>query len=129
MKTAGAVEAILDPLLTSRGFAAGQDGGNAGEKSAQIIWCAAYDEFQARYPWLPQATGQDEFRSYACVDLTVTLNLGKIVSVDLEGWSVEETFRMIGRPLEAQQASSVIGVSADAGAQQLGRVLESLFSR
>jgi hypothetical protein len=83
---------VLNPLLTSKGFAAGQDGGNSADESTDIIWCGAHDELEHRYPWLPQVTGRDELNGDVCFDLTITLSLGEIVRVDLEGRSLDEVF-------------------------------------
>lgn len=47
------VEAVLDPLLTSKGFPATQDSGNSAEESTDITWCAAYDGFQHRCRYAP----------------------------------------------------------------------------
>lgn len=112
----------------SKGFAAGHAGDHRAQEAADIIWCAAYQQFQDRYPWLPQATDQDDHAQYACVDLTVTLNRGQIARVDLEGQSLKNTFLATDQLPEAQRAHALIGAPAGANSQQLASLLAALFS-
>ena len=73
--------AALDPVLVPYGFAPGQAGASAG--SAQVIWCAGYDEVSAHYPQLPPSGEQERGRG-ACVDVVLTAH------DDGTGWRLTE---------------------------------------
>jgi hypothetical protein len=119
------VRAALDPVLVNLGFGAGQGGGG---DDADIIWCAAYTDFQRRFPTLPQAREEDHVGPYACVDLTVRLGLGCVIDVDLEGCSLVETFEALDRPTEAKQARRLLGSPAGVAAVDLVTLLADLFA-
>jgi hypothetical protein len=103
------VRAALDPIVVPHGFTCGQRGGS------QVIFCAASDEFAARFPHLPQA--EDQTGIGACVDLVVTadddaLGLGSVL---LEGTSLQETLRGVGLADRADAVQNAMhGNRADA---------------
>ena len=125
MEAHQSLQAALDPVLIDLGFAAGQGG---GDDDADIIWCAAYSDFQRRFPWLPQAKEPDHVGRYACVDLTVRMSMGRVVDVDLEGYSLAETFIAVGRPCNAQQARHLLGSRGESGGIGLVALLAALFT-
>ncbi len=142
MHLAALVAELLDPLLTARGFAAGQTGlhpDDVGDgfrpdpaepwpvQSGSVLWCAPYDAFQGRYPFLPQALGQDELRDHGCVDLTITLEDGRIGEVTLEGPSLSKTFAGLGRDAEALEAERLLGTPAQSALPVVRRLLTALF--
>lgn len=105
----GAVEEVrlvrlaLDPLLVSAGFQAGQHGGDS-EGDAQVIFCAAHDEFSLRHPRLPQANQQQQRGT--CVDLVVdVLADGTLGRLDLEGTSVTDTLLHAGLTADGEAVS------------------------
>jgi hypothetical protein len=133
---------VLDPLLTACGFASGQTGlhpddavagpdapGDAWPaQSGSVLWCAPYDVFQDRCPSLPQAGGQDEIRDHVCVDLSISIDNGRIAAVSLEGPSLTETFAMLGRQDEAQAAERLLGTPAQSATPALAALLTALLA-
>ena len=131
----------LDPILTARGFAAGQTGlhpdddfhdlsrfeGPWPDQSGSIIWCAPNETFQQRYPSLPQAHGYGLGVDYDCIDLTVTIASGNITEIDFEGLSLAETFSAVGRQEEARAADRLLGKSAEAVSGPLRDLLATLL--
>jgi len=131
----------LDPVLTARGFAAGQTGlppegdtrdlgsfnGPWPDQSGHIVWCAPYQEVQRRYSSLPQANGNGIGVDYDCIDLTVTIMSGNITDIDFEGISLAETFSAVGRHEEAQAAERLLGKSAEAVSGPLRKLLVMLL--
>lgn len=132
---------VLDPVLTASVFTAGQTGLHPDDESQKsgsyeapwpdqsgsIVWCAPYQEVQQRYPSLPQAHGEGLGRDYVCIDLTVTITGGRITEIDLEGFSLAETFFALGRHAEAQSAGRLLGESAEAGSGPLRELLALLL--
>lgn len=127
----------LDPVLTARGFAAGQtaspsdDGHDPDQQGAThsgtVIWCAAWWEFQRSYPSLPQAYADGIGEDYQCVDLTVTTSGGRIAQIDLEGHSLAESFSALGRHEDARAADLLAGTPAEAVGGPLRELLDRLF--
>jgi hypothetical protein len=118
------IGAALDPVLVPAGFAAGQHGHSDG--SGSVIFCAGYDEFSDRYPTLPQANGQSRGMG-ACVDLTIDYDANGLVEIDLEGISVPDTLREVGRPGDADAADQAVNQPVDAALASLASVLTRLF--
>lgn len=127
MSTLAEVEAVLDPVLVHYGFAAGQDGGRGAGDSGDVIWCAPLAELRERLPWLPEVFTLSEPNGYECLDLTVSLTLGSIVKVDLEGAALPEALRMISRTADAAEAAALLGTSAESVTPILAAVLTRLF--
>ncbi|WP_375498406.1 hypothetical protein [uncultured Jatrophihabitans sp.] len=104
------------------GFAEGQ-GGDSG----QVTFCAAFDDVNDRYPWLPQATEQQRGAG-ECTDLIVDVcPNGTIESIRLEAWSLEDTLRYTGRAEDAHTAAQLAGQPVYAAVPALVRLLERLF--
>jgi hypothetical protein len=127
------VSAALDPVLVPAGFAAGQYGdyGKGGDDrytGSQIIFCAAHDEISDLHPWLPQANSQERGVG-ACVDLVVDINdRSRVEFIDLEGLSLEETLRRVGRAADADALARVDGQAFDDALPVVTAVLTRLFA-
>jgi hypothetical protein len=136
------VAEVLDPVLTAGIFSAGQTGlgpeeagtalepapGRWPQQSGTVIWCAPHEDVQQKYAALPQAGADGIGRDYGCVDLTVTISAGKIAGVDLEGYSLAETFSALGRDAEAGAAERLLGASAKSASAALAELLRTLFA-
>lgn len=125
MDTIADVKAVLDPVLMPLGFSWGQ--GDADDPDGQIIWCAAFDEFAAAFPWLPQSVPDFEPSGHECVDLIAELSGGHLVALNLEGPAVDETFRVIGQADDAAETTTILGRPAGAAGGALVPLLRRLF--
>lgn len=127
------VSAALDPVLMPAGFAAGQygEGGEGGEDrstGSQVIFCAAHDEISDLHSWLPQANSQKRDVG-ACVDLVVEINnQSRVEFIHLEGLSLEETLRHVGRAADADALARVDGQALDDALPVVTSVLKRLFA-
>ena len=127
------VSTVLDPVLVPAGFAAGQYGdyGEGGEDrptGSQVIFCAAHDEISDLYPWLPQANSQARGVG-ACMDLVVDINdQSSVEFIHLEGLSLEETLRLVGRAADADALARVDGQAIDDALPVVTSVLKRLFA-
>ncbi|MFH7324286.1 hypothetical protein [Aeromicrobium sp. HA] len=120
MDFADRVRAALDPLLEPAGFARGQgDGADDG-----VIYCAAHDEFSARFPALPQAY-EDGDEEWACTDLV--LDFGERFTARLEGLSLRETFHALQLHGDAAEAASWEEATREEALEQLPRLLTRLL--
>lgn len=126
------VSAALDPVLVPAGFAAGQygdhgDGGEDRPTGSQVIFCAAHDELSDLHPWLPQADSQERGVG-ACVDLVVDIDdQSRVEFIHLEGLSLEETLRRVGRPADADALARVDGQAVEDALPVVASVLKRLF--
>jgi hypothetical protein len=119
---------VLDAVLVPAGFQGGQygEGGEDGEGDAQIIYCAAHDEFSDRYPWLPQANQQEA--GGTCVDLVVDVRADDTLDgLDLEGTSVADTLRHAGLVADADAVAGLKGHSMIQGLPVIAAALTRLF--
>lgn len=126
MSAARAVAAAMDPVMSAAGFAEAQFGqvGWAPEREVGMTFCAAFSDFRCRFPWLPQSADV----TASCIDLTIDLDAaGRIGRLDLEGWSVEQTLRDIGRVHDSVHAGAVIGTDAFQAIPALLRAVDALF--
>lgn len=117
---------VLDPLLTAHGFSPGQPGTSA--EGTSVIYCAAQDEFRARFPLLALETDDDH--SYACTDLTVDVThrpAPRLARVSLDVMSVPDLARDAGRadllPQLAELDVEPLATAVERLATVLGAVL------
>lgn len=90
------VVGALDPVLTVHGFLPGQAGSSAAGTS--LTFCAAQDEFRARFPRLALETDDDV--PHACTDVTVDVEhrpAPRLSRVSLDGLSLPALVRDAGR--------------------------------
>ena len=126
------VSAALDPVLMPAGFAAGQYGDHVeGDEDrptgSQVIFCAGHDEISDLHPWLPQANSQERGVG-ACVDLVVDINdQSRVEFIHLEGLSLEETLRRVGRAADADAVARVDGQAIDSALPVIASALKRLF--
>lgn len=88
-----AVRRALDQPMTERGFSPGQ--GNDYTAPANIIFCAALDDFERRWPALFERVnaryGNDLRGPGTCIDLTIRGSIeAGMLTADLEGIPVDE---------------------------------------
>jgi hypothetical protein len=126
----------IDPVLSGTTFQPGQTGESRGGppgSGASGVWCADYSELQLSHPGLPQTRTQAAVRGYACVDLTVEVEAGRLAEarVEMDGWA--EIFEELGRPDDAAAAAALIGqpgeLSLPALAVLVSRLLEATAAR
>lgn len=87
---------VLDPVLTGHGFLPGQPG--TSSTGISVTYCAAQDEFRARFPRLALETDDDA--AHACTDLTVAVThrpVPRLAQVDLDGMALPDLVRDAGR--------------------------------
>jgi hypothetical protein len=92
----------------------------------RLVWCGSYDAIRRRYPDLPQSHGN---QTGGCVDLWVHIDEEAALSeVNFEGRSLSDTFRLMHRPAEAEEADALLGRPADVVAPYLARHLVDILS-
>lgn len=120
--------AALDPVLAPHGFAPGQGSASAG--SAQVIWCAGYDEFAARYPQSAPSGEQEPVRG-ACVDLVLTAHDDgtgwRVAEVALEGHDLGSCLRGAGDEGAAARADVLPAAPLDRALDVLPSLLDGMF--
>ena len=111
----------IDAVLIPRGFAPGSAGASDGYR--QIIWCAAADDFAARFPALPVSQEPPEGWASMCTDVVVDLvdvavddddasGDWRLSGVNVEGYPLDRLFAGLGLSATAERAGALIGSSA-----------------
>jgi hypothetical protein len=129
VRTGRLVSAALDPVLVPAGFQAGQygEGGVDLDRDTQVVFCAAADDFSARYPTLPQANQQGP--DGGCVDLVIEVQAdGTLIRLDLEETSIERTLRHVGLMTVAEDVARVDGCPLDESIPVIEAALRRLFN-
>ncbi|WP_432537707.1 hypothetical protein [Kineococcus arenarius] len=113
-RTVDRLRESIDAVLVPRGFAAGQAGVSDGQR--QITWCAAADDFAARFPGLPVGQEPPEGWGATCTDVVVDVAIAGgdwcLTGVDVEGHSLERLFAGLGLTATAGRAAALIGSTA-----------------
>jgi hypothetical protein len=92
-----AVKRLLDHAMVERGFAPGQGSDAPAPQRTDVIFCAALDDFERRWPLIFERVNVGsggQLRHYinfgGCIDLTVRGSHDGVSAVDLEGVSLDE---------------------------------------
>lgn len=116
-------------VLVPRGFAAGGVGVSDGRR--QIIWCAAADDFAARFPRLPTSQEPPEGWRTMCTDVVVDLATARgewrVTDVSLEGDDLDRLLTGLGLTVAAERAAALTGSPAHDCLVQLPQLLLELL--
>lgn len=118
---------VLDPLLTAYGFLPGQAG--TSTEGTSVTYCAAQDEFRARFPLLALETDDDH--SHACTDLTVEVThrpAPRLARVSLDVMSVAALVRDAGRADLLPQLAGLGDEPLAAAVERLATVLGAVLA-
>ncbi|WP_432570814.1 hypothetical protein [Kineococcus sp. SYSU DK005] len=122
--TVARLQESIDAVLLPRGFAPGSAG--ASDRHRQIIWCAAADDFAARFPALPVSQEPPQGWASMCTDVVVDLvdvavddddvaSAGgdwRLSGVNVEGHPLDRLFAGLGLSATAERAGALMGSSA-----------------
>lgn len=119
--------AVLDPLMTSRGFQSGQVGSSSSEVG--IVYCSPHADFRSRFPSIaPRMEYSDEG---ACTDLNIYVALSPgshLREIHLDGHELDELLRDAGRGDLQVEVESLAELSVDEGAERLRTILTAVFA-
>jgi hypothetical protein len=92
-----AVKRLLDHAMVERGFAPGQGNDEPTPQRTDVIYCAALDDFEWRWPLIFErvnARSEGQLRHHldigGCIDLTIRGSQDGVSAVDLEGVPLDE---------------------------------------
>jgi hypothetical protein len=92
-----AVKRVLDPVMVERGFLPGQGGDVPAPGRTDIIYCAALDDFERRWPLVFERVNalhgsqlREALTLGRCIDLTIRGSHVGVSAADLEGVGLEE---------------------------------------
>lgn len=114
----------LDPVLTRHGFASAQVGRSPRDVAA--IFCAAEDEFRARFPRLVRLRGPEH--DGGCADVVVRVTEGGPLTAGLDGTDLPELLVAAGRPDLADDARSLADLLLADALDRLAGLLDAAFA-
>ena len=117
------LDSTLGPTLHTAGFTGAQGGWDG------VTFCAAFDEFAASYPWLPQAS-PEEWQRGASVDLVIEFDqtTGLLGRVDLEPSSLPATAYGVGEKALAAELKAAYALPLAESLPVVVRALEAVFT-
>ena len=117
------LDSTLGPTLTAAGFTGAQGGWDG------VTFCAAFDEFAASYPWLPQAS-PEEWQRGASVDLVIEFDqtTGLLGRIDLEYPSLPATVYGIGEKALSAELKAAYAWPLTQSLPVVVRALEVIFT-
>ncbi|WP_432510965.1 hypothetical protein [Kineococcus sp. SYSU DK001] len=109
------LQEVIDAVLVCRGFATGQAGATEGRR--EIVWCAAADDFAARFPELPASQEPADGWGTMCTDVVVDLtSVGgqwRLSEVSVEGEPLDRLLAGLDLSASAGRAAALIGATAE----------------